>query len=738
MDEKKNTGRLIVVSNRLPFQLLEKNGEVTLKESDGGLVSALKSYFDSNEKNKDVKPKWWIGSGEFPEKRWKKFSKSNKQTGSFNVEPLFLDRKTYNRYYNGFCNATLWPLFHYFPSIVEFDETTFKAYEEVNQIFADKLLEFVKPNDTLWIHDYQLMLVPGMVREKMPDISIGFFLHIPFPSFEVFRMLHTPWKQKIVKGLLGADLIGFHTHEYVQHFLKTVQMVTGLDHQFRNIMLKDRVVKADLFPLGIDYDKFHDASRLPEVQKEKADILQNFNHRKIIFSVDRLDYTKGITHRLSGFEYFLEQHPEWKEKVVFVLVVVPSRQIITKYSERRKMIEEQVGSLNGRYSSLHWQPIIYRYNHLSFTELCALYDASDVGLITPLRDGMNLVAKEYVASCQDKGVLILSELAGAANEMGEAVLVNPLDKREVASAILTGLTMPLEEQTQRIEMIQARLKNYSVIHWVNDFLAELGNVKENQRIQSTKHLSKDELAEIGHKFRHAHRRHLLLDYDGTLVPLTKYPKLAIPDKDLLRLLNTLSSDTKTEATIISGRDSETLDQWFKDLPINLIAEHGAAMRMKDGQWQVEKELDQSWKPRIRPTLELFTQRSPGSFVEEKTHTLVWHYRNVDPDLGFVRSRELLDSLHHLLRNTPLNVVDGNKVIEVRLSGVDKGTVAARLLETKEYDFVLAVGDDKTDEDMFRALTDKAVTIKIGPGSTAAKYSVSNQAEVIQLLQLLIN
>lgn len=498
------------------------------------------------------------------------------------------------------------------------------------------------------------------------------------------------------------------------------------------------MVKTDLFPLGIDYDKFHNASSLPKVKKEKEHILENFGHSKIIFSVDRLDYSKGITHRLAGFEYFLEQHPEWREKVVFVLVVVPSRQIIMKYSERRKMIEEQVGRLNGKYSSLHWQPIIYRYNHLSFTELCALYEASDIGLITPLRDGMNLVAKEYVASCQDKGVLILSELAGAANEMGEAVLVNPMDKRELASAILSGLTMPQEEQIQRLEIIQQRLKDYTVIHWVNDFLKELNEVKENQKVQATKHLSKAELKDIGVKFRHAHRRHLLLDYDGTLVPFAKHPKLAIPNHDLIRLLSILSADTHTEATIISGRDSETLDQWFKDLPVNLIAEHGAAVRMKNGIWQLEKELDQTWKPRIRPTLELFTQRSPGSMVEEKSHTLAWHYRNVDPELGFVRSRELLDSLHHLLRNTPLNVVDGNKVIEVRLAGVDKGTVATKMLGTEEYDFVLAVGDDTTDEDMFRALGDKAVTIKIGTGNTAAKFSLTNQTEVIQLLNQLLN
>jgi trehalose 6-phosphate synthase/phosphatase len=730
--------RLIVVSNRLPFQLLEKNKKIILKESDGGLVSALKSYFEREDKAGEVFSKWWIGSAEFPEKRWKKFSAQNEHTDAFEVEPIFIDTKTYNRYYNGFCNATLWPLFHYFPSFVEFDDNTFRAYEEVNRIFADKLVSFLRPGDILWVHDYQLMLLPGMIREQHPDATIGFFLHIPFPSFEIFRQMHRPWKEKIVKGLLGADLIGFHTHEYVQHFLKTMQMVTGFDHQYRSIMMNDRIVKADLFPLGIDFKKFHGASGNEAVLAEKDAIRKNFSDRKIIFSVDRLDYTKGITHRLSGFERFLELYPEWREKVVFILVVVPSRQIISKYNERRKMIEEQVGRLNGRYSTLQWQPIIYRYNHLSFTELSALYEASDVGLITPLRDGMNLVAKEYIASRHEDGVLILSELAGAANEMGEAVLVNPMDKNEVAQAILTGLTMPLHDQKQKLQILQKRLVDYDVIHWVNDFLYQLSETKEHQRTQATKHLSTRELAVIGNNFKRAERRHLFLDYDGTLVPYARHPRLAIPNKDLIRLLSTLSSDRRTEATIISGRDSLTLDEWFHDLPINLVAEHGASVRLRDGLWRHETEIDQSWKPRIRPTLELFTQRSPGSLIEEKNHTLAWHYRNVDSELGFVRSRELLDNLHHLLRNTPLHIIDGSKVIEIRMSGVDKGTVARKLLEEHPYDFILAVGDDKTDEDMFRALADKAVTIKIGAGNTMAHYSLSDYMEVIRLLNQLVN
>ena len=728
-----NTKRLIVVSNRLPFQFQETEGNIFLKESDGGLVSALKSFFERHHDNQTER--WWIGSAEFPQTRWKKFQRRGEVNMSFQVDPIFIDKKIYNSYYNGFCNATLWPLFHYFPSYVEYDEETFEAYEKVNRIFADRLIAFLKPGDVLWVHDYQLMLVPGMVREARPDATIGFFLHIPFPSFEVFRLLHRPWKEKIIEGLLGADLVGFHTHEYVQHFLKSMQMVNGHDHQFRTITLDNRIVKADLFPLGIDFDRFQNANDSSEVATIKASITENFGDKKIIFSVDRLDYTKGITHRLSGFERFLETNPEWRERVVFILVVVPSRQIISKYNERKKMIEEQIGSINGKYSTLQWQPVIYRYNHVSFHELCAMYQMSDVGLITPLRDGMNLVAKEFVASQRKRGMLILSELAGAANELGEAILVNPVDRVEVANAIHDALIMPDELQAHKISRMHHRLQSYNVVHWVEDFLKQLSEVKEVQRTQKTRFVTPKVLDDILVKFNNASKRMLLLDYDGTLVPFAKHPRLAIPGRELLHLLEDIARDPATAVTIISGRDHHSLNDWFGHLPVNLIAEHGAATRLIGHEWKFEPELDQSWKPMIRPTLELFEQRSPGALIEEKKHTLAWHYRNVNPELGFIRSRELLDNLHHMIRNAHLQIIDGNKVIEIRIAGIDKGSIAKRFL-VDNYDFMLAVGDDKTDEDMFKALAEKAVTIKVGPGQTFAQYNLTNQAEMIRFLKTL--
>ena len=726
------SNRLIIISNRLPFQLLEKGGKIALKQSDGGLVTALKSFFEETSSRESFSEKIWIGSADFPQKRWDRFEPD--ETDNFRISPIFIEQRVYNKYYNGFCNATLWPLFHYFPSFVVYESEFFKAYEEVNRLFAEHVVKAYQPGDTIWIHDYQLFLLPQLIREKLPNATIGFFLHIPFPSFEIFRLLHKPWKEKIIRGMLGADLIGFHTHEYVQHFLKTVRMVVGLDHHDRVIGYEGRLVKAELFPLGIDYKLFHGTASKPEVIEKKNSILDNFNGRKIIFSVDRLDYTKGVTHRLSGFEHFLETYPEWKEKVVFILVVVPSRQIISKYNERRKLIEEQVGRINGRYSTLAWQPIIYRYNHLAFDELCSLYLVADVALITPLRDGMNLVAKEYVASCtEQQGVLILSELAGAASELGEAILVNPLDETDVSNAISQALTMPEEEQKTRLTLLQQRLMSYDVNSWVHDYFNQLQEVKLQQTHEGDKYLNVEKRREILQHYRNATQRLILLDYDGTLIGFARHPSEAKPDARLISLLQRLSSHPSNNVAIISGRDSETLEKWFGHLPINLIAEHGAAIRRRQDTWEIKPEVDQHWKPLIRPTLEMFSKRCPGSFIEEKKHTLAWHYRNVDPDLGFTRSREILDSLFHLVRNAHLQVVDGNKVIEVRIAGMDKGAATRKLMEEDSYDFIIAFGDDKTDEDMFRVIMEKGYTIKVGPGHSMAQLCLKTQSDVLKLL-----
>jgi trehalose 6-phosphate synthase/phosphatase len=730
-------GRLIIISNRLPFSLDREGDKVSLRQSSGGLVSAIKSYFENTTAQRgDLTGKMWIGVADFPQDDWDQVAASHAAEQDFDIVPIFTDKDLYDKYYNGFSNSVLWPLFHYFTSLADYDQSYFDAYVQVNQLFAEKIVPILEPGDQVWIHDYQLMILPHLLRQKRPETTIGFFLHIPFPSYEIFRLLPTEWKKTLLHGVMGADLIGFHTYDYVQHFLQSVKMLLGVDNYFHNLQYQDRLVRIDLFPIGIDYNKFNQTTTDPEVEEIRNKIRFDIGDKKIVFSVDRLDYTKGLMQRLNGFEYFLERYPEWKEKMVFILNIVPSRDTIPAYNDRKKSIEEKIGTINGRFSTISWQPLIYRYNHLPFNDLVALYQAADVALITPLRDGMNLVAKEYVASSLGRGVLILSELAGAASELGEAILVNPTDVADVASSITRALAMPLYEQRNRISLMQRRLQEYDVFKWVNDFMDQLAAVKQEQLKQKVKVLDEKTLNGIRRHYQRSKNRLLLLDYDGTLVPFSRIPSEAAPDNAVRELLGRLSGDERNHVVIISGRDLSSLDRWLGAIPLTLVAEHGASYRPRNGSWQQMVSVSELWKEEIRRVMQLFVIRCAGSFIEEKRNTIAWHYRNTQTGLGFSRSRELLNTLSQLIQNTSLQVIDGNKVVEVRISGFDKGASALRIVNETNPDFVLSLGDDTTDEDMFKALEGEAYTIKVNNGASAAQYTILSQQQVLPLLNSL--
>ena len=730
-------GRLIIISNRLPFSLDREGDKVSLRQSSGGLVSAIKSYFENTSAQRgDLTGKMWIGVADFPQDDWDQVAASHAAEQDFDIVPIFTDKDLYDKYYNGFANSVLWPLFHYFSSLADYDQSYFDAYVQVNQLFAEKIVPILEPGDVVWIHDYQLMILPHLLRQKRPETTIGFFLHIPFPSYEIFRLLPTEWKKTLLHGVMGADLIGFHTYDYVQHFLQSVKMLLGVDNYFHNLQYQDRLVRIDLFPIGIDYNKFHQTASDPEVEEIRNKIRSDIGDKKIIFSVDRLDYTKGLMQRLNGFEYFLERYPEWKEKMVFILSIVPSRDTIPAYNDRKKMIEEKIGTINGRFSTISWQPLIYRYNHTPFKDLVALYQAADAALITPLRDGMNLVAKEYVASSLGRGVLILSELAGAASELSEAILVNPTDVADVASSITRALAMPIYEQRNRISLMQRRLQEYDVFKWVNDFMDQLAAVKQEQQKQKVKVLDEKTLNGIRRHYQRSKNRLLLLDYDGTLVPFSRIPSEAAPDNAVRELLGRLCADERNHVVIISGRDLTSLDRWLGALPLTLVAEHGASYRPRNGSWQQMVSVSELWKDEIRRVMQLFVIRCAGSFIEEKRNTIAWHYRNTQTGLGFSRSRELLNTLSQLIQNTTLQVIDGNKVVEVRISGFDKGASALRIVNETNPDFVLSLGDDTTDEDMFKALEGEAYTIKVNNGASAAQYTILSQQQVLPLLNSL--
>lgn len=733
--------RLILVSNRLPFKLSEKKGEIEFLPSSGGLVSSIKSYVQKTNSlhgfNKENCPVW-VGASDISEKKLKETLHSGSLFhDDFELTPVFIPPGINDKFYNGFCNDTIWPLFHYFPSYAKFADDTYESYANANVIFCEKIMEVYRQGDIIWIHDYHLMLLPAMLRKNLPNAAIGFFLHIPFPSFELFRLIPSKWRKEILAGLLGADLIGFHTNDYVQHFLKSIREILGYESKLRVVNTPDRSITVDTFPISVDYQKFNKASADNDTFSERNKIKKRLYDTKLIISVDRLDYAKGLVNRLESYEVFLEKYPEYRKQVTYIFQVVPSRDIITKYNDTKKEIEGLVSRINGKYGSIDWTPVLYQYKMLEFKKLLALYLAADIALITPMRDGMNLVAKEFVASRTDKrGVLILSETAGASSELSEAIHVNPTDRLEISDAIAQALAMPVHEQMARNEFMQKRLQEYDVMRWAEDFLSQLQIRKMKQEKLKVKEVTLIIEEKIKEHYYKTKNRLILLDYDGTLTPLARLPHLAAPGEELLDLLMALSEDKKNEIVLISGRSIEVLENWFGSLSLNLVAEHGAFYKKLGADWLQTVPVSAAWKPAVMQILNLYTERCQGTFVEEKMLSLAWHYRNAEKELGFLRSRELINSLVELSSHLNFQIIEGNKVIEARPKDIDKG-IAATLWLKQPKDFVLAIGDDRTDEDLFRAIPGDQYSIRVGLTQSIAKYNLKHQKEVLFLLKKLL-
>lgn len=719
--------RLLIISNRLPINIIKKDDKFDFQPSVGGVATGLNSF------NKSLDSLWLGWPGLTREKLKDKEKKIKTKLISKNCYPVFLSKADVDDYYYGFCNKTIWPLFHYFTQCTIYDKKMWESYKRVNEAYCAEVIKVAKPNDIIWIHDYHLFLLPQMLREKLPDATIGFFLHIPFPSFEIFRLL--PWRKELLEGLLGADLIGFHTYDYTQHLLHSVSRILGHEHTLGQIKYNGRKIKVDTFPMGINYDDFATAGEKPEVKKEIEKIRKNVGMRKIILSIDRLDYTKGIPPRLEAFDLFLKNNPEYKEQVTLILVAVPSRTKVKQYKTLKKQVDELISRVNGTYGTIGWTPVWYLYRVIPFETLAALYKIADIALITPLRDGMNLMAKEFIASKGDeKGVLILSEMAGAATELGEALIVNPNNREDMAQAIKDALEMPCPEQRERNRTMQKRLKRYNVVRWARDFTEKLSIMARPVPDRTVRKLSTHMKEKLINDYLNSNERLILLDYDGTLVPFADKPEKAEPGVDVMKMLKSLTHEAKNEVIIASGRDKNTLDRWFSGLNIGLIAEHGAWYKEKDGTWETIEQLRNEWKNEIRPVLELYVDRTPGSFIEEKDFSLVWHYRKAEPRLSLERALELKDALMHMTGNLNLEVIEGSKVIEVRNAGVNKGRSAQHWVTKNMWDYILAIGDDVTDEDIFAALPSTAYSIKVGLSPSQARFNLESVVDTRSLLK----
>lgn len=738
MSARPEPRRLVIVSNRLPFSVNLEDGRVAFHESAGGVVTGLRAYVDSlsSAHDKALEYIWvgWPGSAINADLQDEVKSIASSR---YRSHPVFLSKEEMDLFYLGFCNKTIWPLFHYFSPYAVFDERHWLQYRHVNEVFADAVQGILRPGDILWIQDYHLMLLPGLLRSRAPSAPIGFFLHIPFPSYEVFRHLPSLWRGEILQGLLGADLIGFHTYGYTQHFLQCILRILGYENHLGQIALPDRIAKAETLPMGIDFDKFNVARKDPEVHKEEDSLRKSLLQVKTILSVDRLDYTKGILNRLHGFKHLLANNPSLHGTVVLLMIVVPSRIGVDQYDQMKQRIEELVSSINGQFSTVDWTPIIYQYRSVPFPALAALYSVSDVALVTPLRDGMNLVAKEYIASRTDEsGVLVISEMAGAAKELVEAIVINPYDTQEIAHALHDALAMPAEEQRRRNQIMRSRLRRSNVVRWANDFIDQLLAIKQTQGKYEARLLSPDIIQKVQETYRKSCRRLFLLDYDGTLVSFSSRPELAAPGPDLVALLCTLAADPANTVVLISGREKRSLERWFGHLPLGLVAEHGAWIRGKEGEWKLLKQQTSTWKARILPILERYADRLPGAFVEEKDFSVVWHYRASHAEQGDMLARELTDHLMTFSANIDIQVLQGKKVVEVRNAGINKGIAGLHILSQESYDFVLAIGDDWTDEDLFASIPDSSFSIRVGITNSHARFNVRNVADVLALLHLI--
>lgn len=719
---------LWIVSNRLPVTVSTRNGGYEFKKSSGGLASALQviKSFDN------VKLLGWAGPVKNDEK-W-----INKLKKEYNCIPVLIPKKLFEGYYKGFSNRAVWPLFHYLPAKTGFEENDWKAYKKVNEIFANIISSNAKDGDTIWIHDYHLLLLPSMIRKMLPNSSVGFFLHIPFPSAEVFRIL--PWRQEILEGMLGADLLGFHTYDYARHFRSSLLRILGLKSSIDKVQYKDRKIGIGVFPMGIDVDTFsQEKVEGREIQKEIDRWRTIIGNRKIILGVDRLDITKGIPQRLLAFERLLSNNKDIRKKIILIQLTVPSREGVAGFKELKKDIDQLVGKIEGEFGAPDAVPIHYIYHSVPKDKLIALYRMADVMLVTSLRDGMNLVAKEYIAAKKDlSGVLVLSEFAGAASELGEALKVNPWNIEEVSKALATALQMDDDEKRHKMNIMYQRLKRHDIFNWTNQFLEETDRRRRHKE-KVVPFISSKDIKKIRDNYARSRKSLFLLDCDESVFNIYDNFQAVFPVKKLINTLNEFSASGANNIFLLSGRDKDLLHKLFGHYNVGLCAESGCWIKYADKpKWKCIKETGTlKWKKRVKEIFDEYADRTPGSYVDERDYSLLWDYRFTDPEFGEWQAKEIISNLEEALSKVPVDVIPGKKSIEVRPQGINKGSAALKIIkDSGPYDFIFAAGDNITDEEIFRNLPKKSWSLRVGKGPTKAMFHTDSTEHLLEIMKII--
>lgn len=616
---------------------------------------------------------------------------------------LLKDQARWRRY----AEREIYPLFHYKqhgPTDGRAERRWWQDYQRMNQQFADRILETYQPGDVVWIHDYHLFLLPSLLRQRIPGIYIGFFLHVPFPSSEFFRCLIR--RKEVLTGVLGANMVGFQSFTYSRHFSSCCTRILRFESSSAGIDAYGAHVAVDVFPIGIDVDVVRRmAYGEPNIEKTMEEIKKLYAGKKIIIGRDRLDSARGVTQKLMAFEMFLERYPEWRDKVVLIQVTSPTSVEEEKEESEAKLSSQMshlVSTINGKYGSLSFSPVQHYPQHIPRHEYFALLRAADVGLITSVRDGMNTTSLEYIV-CQheNQGPLILSEFSGTAGSLHDAIHINPWDSGGVAAAINEALTMSPEKRREQHEALYKYVTTNTVSRWSDQYVRRLlTNLSSFNQSIATPLLDRTILV---NQYRKARRRLFMFDYDGTLTPIVKDPQAAIPSDRVVRTLKSLAADPKNSVWIISGRDQNFLEEWMGHIPeLGLSAEHGCFIRKPHSEiWEnLTEKSNMGWQKEVIDIFQHYTERTQGSFIERKRVALTWHYRRVDPEYGAYQAKECRKHLENTVtKRWPVEIMAGKANLEVRPTFINKGEIASRLVtECQEPpEFVLCLGDDFTDE-----------------------------------------
>jgi trehalose 6-phosphate synthase/phosphatase len=707
---------IVALSNRLPVQIRTRKGKPQVDRAPGGLVSALGPALASRGGA-------WVGWPGAP------LAPDIKLGEGFDYElvPVALSHAEVRRFYAGFNNGTLWPLLHSFPTRMQIDRKSWAVYEGINARFAETALEVASEDALFWIHDYQLLRVAPHLRAARPGARIAFFLHIPFPNYDVFRIL--PWDRDMLRALLDCDLIGFHCRGYAQNFLDCVERLLGgrVDRETGKVEHGQRTVTVAAFPLGIDCERQRDWA-LAAPRRERGP-------EKIVLGVDRLDYTKGLPERIHAFERFLEIHPEHLERVVLLQIAEPSREQVPEYQRLKREVDELVGRVNGRFATSRWTPIRYLHRSVKPEDLAGLYRDADVALVTPLRDGMNLVAKEFVVSQVDEpGVLVLSHLAGAAESMREALQVNPYDADKVADALHLAITMDATERRARMSALQKRERKRDVHAWVDQNLSTV-----TAPLVPIRPLEAEDFRAWLDEFLRGKRLALFLDFDGTLAPIVDHPKDARMSGPMHEAVLRCQRRLDTEISIVSGRSLQDLAKVIETPDLGLVGNHGLEIDGPGLDHFVHPDLPH-FEPRLKELARTLTKgAAKGVWVEEKGASLTVHYRAAAPRYH----AQIAARAHEIVRNAGFQARDAICAVEARApTGWDKGQAVLHVLRLRhgpawsEDLRAVYVGDDETDEDAFRALQGLGITFCVGRAErpTLASHRLPDVPAVETLLR----